>query len=63
MKIVTHLTLLLTLAACGQAKTIYADQKYDLCKEKCNLKYSKYNTTEKNQCLSKCSRSKYEDVK
>ncbi|TNF28480.1 MAG: hypothetical protein EP319_08925 [Deltaproteobacteria bacterium] len=61
-----NLLLLLTAAiffGCGQAKTIYADQKYGICMEKCNMKYSKYDSANRSKCISECNKSKYEDAK
>jgi hypothetical protein len=53
----------ITFFGCGQTKTIYADQKYGICLEKCNMKYSKYDSTNKSKCLSECNEKKYEDAK
>ncbi len=60
-----HLLLLMVFIqfGCGQAKTIYADQKYGICMEKCNMKYSKYDSTNRSKCMAECSTSKYEDAK
>ncbi|MFT6070722.1 MAG: hypothetical protein ACJAT2_000718 [Bacteriovoracaceae bacterium] len=54
---------LLFLASCGSAKDIYIDNKFDLCRQGCELKYSKYDYQKKSNCLNKCTQKKYDDVK
>ncbi len=55
--------LLLLLAGCGTAKDVYIDNKYDLCRRACDLKYSKYDYQKKSACLNKCQQRKNNDVK
>ena len=57
------LTLLLFLASCGTAKDVYIDNKFDLCRKACEIKYSKYDYQKKSTCLNKCTQRKYDDAK
>jgi hypothetical protein len=54
---------LLLLTSCGTAKDIYIDNKFDLCRQACELKYSKYDYQKKSACLSKCTQRKYNNTK
>lgn len=63
MRIFTFGFLLIYLSSCGSAKTMYADNKYDLCMQSCDLKYSKYNYQERSKCQSECASKKQEDAK
>ncbi|MCP4913799.1 MAG: hypothetical protein GY909_11855 [Oligoflexia bacterium] len=51
--------LLIFLVGCSTAKTQYVETKYDLCIQKCTLKYSKYEYQKLNSCKAKCSQEKY----
>ena len=63
MKILMPLFLLFALTSCGTSKTIYAEEKLKLCKQSCEMKYSKYNYKELSACKSKCQEKFREDVK
>ena len=54
---------ILFLTSCGTAKDIYIDNKYDLCRRSCELKYSKYEYQKRSECFNKCSKEKYETIK
>lgn len=56
MKLIILLVLIIT--SCGTAKDIYVDNKYDLCRKSCDLKYSKYDYKKKSACLNKCSQKR-----
>ena len=40
---------------------MYADTKYKVCTDACQLKYSKYESKELNACKMKCSKKKREE--
>lgn len=63
MKLISLGMILLIASACGTAKTMYADNKYDLCMQSCELRYSKYNYQERSKCQSACSQKKQDDAK
>lgn len=52
----------ITSYGCGTAKTVYVDGKYKLCEDSCNIKFSKYESKDLYQCLSKCRENKKGDV-
>ncbi len=52
------LLVLLGLYGCSTAKDAYVESKYNICREKCNFTYSKYEGSKLGQCLSDCSRDK-----
>lgn len=54
--------LVLLAVSCGTAKDVYIDNKYDLCRRGCELKYSKYEGNKRSQCLSRCHQKKYQDA-
>jgi len=51
-----------SLTGCGTATTIYADSKKEVCQDTCNLKHSRYDHSNLNQCLMECERNLVEDV-
>ena len=59
MRLLTQLLLLAIFSACGTAKTAYRDTRYDLCMQKCKLKYGQYESTKMSQCTSECMKEKY----
>ena len=54
------LLFLVFAAGCGTAKTTYIDTKYQLCRDACQLKYSKYESQKYNACISECNKDKYQ---
>ncbi len=62
MKIMSLLTVFFVVG-CGTAKDVYIDNKFDLCRKACEIKYSKYDYQKKSACLNKCTKRKYEDAK
>ncbi len=56
------LLILLTLTGCGTAKDVYIDNKYDLCRRACDIKYSKYDYKKKSSCLNRCTEKRTNDV-
>ena len=55
--------MLIMLAGCGTAKDVYIDNKYDLCRRACEMRYSKYDYTKKSACLNRCMQKRNDDAK
>lgn len=52
MKLFFLLTVL--LVGCGTAKDVYYDKRMELCEQKCNLKYGKYDRSKNSKCMNEC---------
>ncbi len=44
--------------SCSTAKDAYVESKYNICKEKCTISYSKYENSKLYQCLADCDKNK-----
>ncbi len=44
------------LFGCGTAKDVYYDKRMEVCEQKCNMKYGKYDRSKKSSCMNKCKK-------
>ena len=45
---------LLVFTSCGTAKDVYYDKRMEICEQKCNLKYGKYDRSKRSNCMNEC---------
>lgn len=63
MKLISMAAVMLILVtSCGTAKDVYIDNKFDLCRRACDLKYSKYDYQKKSACMNRCSQKRTNDA-
>ena len=63
MKVLIITFSLLFLSSCGTTKSMYAETKLQVCRDACDLKYSKYDYKGLSECRVKCQKKFSSDVK